>query len=66
VSKAIAHNARYSSYYYVLAGLYRRLGKEAESREALDVFKRLERETNQLEKLRREHRKNAAAPGASA
>jgi len=66
VSKAIAHNARSSSYYYVLAGLYRRLGKEAESREALDVFKRLERETNQLEKLRREHRKNAAAPGASA
>jgi Flp pilus assembly protein TadD len=66
VNKAIALNPRSSSYYYVLAGLYRRLGKEAESQQALDSFKRLERETNELEKMRREHRKNAAAPGAGA
>jgi tetratricopeptide (TPR) repeat protein len=66
VNKAIAHNGRSSSYYYVLAGLYRRLGREAESQQALDSFKRLERETNELEKMRREHRRNAAAPGAGA
>jgi superkiller protein 3 len=66
VNKAIAHNGRSSSYYYVLAGLYRRLGRDAESQQALDSFKRLERETNELEKMRREHRRNAAAPGAGA
>ena len=40
-------------YYYVLAGLYRRLGKMEESRKALESFTRLERETSELEKKRR-------------
>jgi len=66
LNQAIALNPRASSHYYVLAGLYRRLGKADESQKALDSFKRLERETNELEKMRREHRKNAAAPGAGA
>ena len=50
VNRAIALNARASSYYYVLAGLYRRLGKMEESRKALESFTRLERETSELEK----------------
>ena len=66
LNQAIALNPRASSHYYVLAGLYRRLGKADESRKALDSFKRLERETNELEKMRREHRKNAAAPSGGA
>jgi tetratricopeptide (TPR) repeat protein len=64
--KAIALNPRAASPYYVLAGLYRRLGREQESQQALDSFKRLEREATELEKMRREHRRNAAAPGAGA
>ena len=59
LNQAIALNPRASSHYYVLAGLYRRLGKADESRKALDSFRRLEREANELEKMRREHRKNA-------
>jgi len=35
VNRAISFNPRASSYYYVLAGLYRRLGKTDESRKAL-------------------------------
>jgi tetratricopeptide (TPR) repeat protein len=66
LNRAIALNIRASAYYYVLAGLYRRLGKTDESREALDVFKRLERESDKLEKMRREHRKTAAAPNGGA
>ena len=50
---------RASSYYYVLAGLYRRLGKMDESQKALESFKRLEREASELEKKRRERRKTA-------
>ena len=53
VNRAISLNARASSYYYVLAGLYRRLGKVEESRKALESFTRLERETNEIEKQRR-------------
>ena len=66
LNQAIALNPRASAYYYVLANLYRRLGKAEESRKALDSFKRLEREANELEKMRREHRKNAAAPSGGA
>src|SRR5262245_58375979 len=66
LNQAIALNPRVASHYYVLAGLYRRLGKADESKKALDSFRRLEREANELEKMRREHRKNAAAPGAGA
>jgi tetratricopeptide (TPR) repeat protein len=66
LNRAIELNPRAASHYYVLAGLYRKLGRTAESQEALDVFKRLERETSELEKMRRERRRNAAAPGAGA
>ena len=53
LNEAIATNSRVSSYYYVLAGVYRRLGWMDESRKALDVFSRLERESKELEKKRR-------------
>jgi tetratricopeptide (TPR) repeat protein len=66
LNQAIAVNPRASSHFYVLAGLYRRLGKADESRKALDSFKRLERESSDLEKMRREQRKNAAAPSGGA
>src|SRR6266702_1577131 len=66
LNQAIALNPRASSHYYVLAGLYRRLGKTEESRRALDSFKRLEREANELEKMRRQQRKSAAAPSGGA
>ncbi len=53
MNRAIAISPRSSSYYYVLAGLYRRLGKTEESRRALESFTRLEKETNELERKRR-------------
>jgi len=61
VNRAISFNPRASSYYYVLAGLYRRLGKMEESRKALDTFTRLDKETSELEKMRR----SANRPGGS-
>jgi tetratricopeptide (TPR) repeat protein len=61
--QAIAINPRAATHYYVLAGLYRRLGRADESQKALDSFRRLERETNELEKMRREQRRTMAAPG---
>jgi len=65
LNQAIALNPRASAHYYVLASVYRRLGKADESRKALDSFKRLEREANELEKVRREHRKNVAPSGGA-
>ncbi len=53
LSHAISFNTRASSYYYVLSGIYRRLGKKKESQEALEVFTRLDKESNELEKMRR-------------
>ena len=53
MNRAIALNPRASSYYYVLAGLYRRLGEMEDSRKALESFTRLDRESNELEKMRR-------------
>lgn len=53
LNQAIVANPRASSYYYVLAGAYRRLGWTDEGRKALDEFKRLEKESSELEKLRR-------------
>jgi tetratricopeptide (TPR) repeat protein len=53
VARALGFNSRASSYYYVLAGLYRRLGKMEESQKALESFTRLEQETTELEKMRR-------------
>ena len=53
LNQAIVHNPRASSYYYVLAGVYRELGWTDESRKALEHFKRLDRESAALEKKRR-------------
>jgi tetratricopeptide (TPR) repeat protein len=53
LNEAIVHNPRASSYYYVLAGVYRQLGWMDESRKALEAFKRLEQESADLEKKRR-------------
>ena len=53
LNEAIVQNPRASSYYYVMAGLCRRLGLTEESRKALDIFKRLEQESAELDKKRR-------------
>jgi tetratricopeptide (TPR) repeat protein len=63
LNQAISLNPRASSYYYVLARLYRRLGRGEESEKALDAFKRLQRETDELEKRRREVSHAEAADG---
>ena len=60
LNDAIAVNPRAASYYYVLAGVYRRLGWMEESRKALEVFRKLEQESEELEKKRR-----SAVDGAS-
>jgi tetratricopeptide (TPR) repeat protein len=62
LNHAISLNPRSSSYYYVLAGIYRRLGKGDESRKALDSFTRLDQENNDLEKMRRSMSKPNGAP----
>src|SRR5260370_24095651 len=62
LNRAISFNTRASSYYYVLAGLYRRLGKVKESQEALEVFTRLDKESNELEKMRRSVANPAPTP----
>jgi superkiller protein 3 len=54
LNQAISLNPRASSYYYVLSRLYQRLGRTEESRAALVTFERLQRETSELEKKRRE------------
>jgi tetratricopeptide (TPR) repeat protein len=59
LNAAISYNPRASSYYYVLAGIYRRLGWTVESQTALEQFKRLEQESAELEKKRR----SGASPG---
>jgi tetratricopeptide (TPR) repeat protein len=53
LTRAISTNPRASSYYYVLAGVYRRMGRTDDSQKALDTFKRLEREASELEAQRR-------------
>lgn len=50
----VEEHPRSSSYYYVLAGVYRRLGKAEESRKARDSFTRPDQESNDLEKMRRD------------
>jgi protein O-GlcNAc transferase len=62
LNHAITLNTRASSYYYVLAGLYRRLGDLEESKKALEMFTRLERESSELDKKRRGA--SAASAGA--
>lgn len=53
-NRAVQLNSRASSYYYVLATLYRRLGRTNESAQALEQFTKLDRESNVLDKKRRE------------
>jgi len=62
LNRAISVNPRSSSYYYVLAGIYRRLGKTEESKNALDSFTRLDQESNELEKMRRNLSRSRGAP----
>ena len=53
LKRAVSLNGHSSSYYYVLAGLYRREGKPEESQKALEAFTRLDRENSELDKMRR-------------
>ena len=64
LKQAIALNSRSSSYYYVLAGLYRKLGKKAEADEALRGFRKLDRENAELDKMRRNASKASSAAAA--
>jgi tetratricopeptide (TPR) repeat protein len=54
LTRAISINSRAASYYYVLAGVYRKLGRHEESRKAMQEFSRLNRESNEIEQKRRE------------
>jgi tetratricopeptide (TPR) repeat protein len=62
LNHAITLNSRSSSYYYVLSGIYRRLGNLEESKKALDSFTRLDQENSELEKTRRNMSKTRGAP----
>jgi len=62
LNRGISSNPRASAYYYVLARIYRRLGKMDESRKALDSFTRLDKETNDIEEMRRSLRTRSTAP----
>lgn len=62
LNKAIALNPRMSSYYWVLSTVYRRLGKPAESKQALESFMRLEKENNQIEQKRRDLANRSGEP----
>jgi tetratricopeptide (TPR) repeat protein len=53
LNRAIVINPRASTYFYVLAGVYRRLGWTDEQKKALETFKRLEQESNELDRKRR-------------
>ena len=66
LNRATVINPRSSTYFYVLAGFYRRLGRMKESRKALDSFSKLDRENNELEKMRKEARSADAAQAHSA
>lgn len=54
LNQAIAINPRVSSYFYVLGTVYRKLGKMGESRAAMESFRKLDRESNELERKRRD------------
>jgi tetratricopeptide (TPR) repeat protein len=62
LNHAVALNPRSSSYYYVLSGIYRRLGNLEESKKALESFTRLDQESNELEKMRRNMSRSRGAP----
>jgi len=64
VDRAIELNPRSAPYYYVLAGLQRRLGNMEASREALASFKKLQSEADELEKRRRDTRRDSGPAGS--
>ncbi len=53
LNQAISINSRTSSYFYVLGTVYRKLGKFDESKQAMESFRKLDRESNELEQKRR-------------
>jgi tetratricopeptide (TPR) repeat protein len=58
LNRAVGINGRASSYYYVLATINRKLGRIEESRKAMEMFVRLDRESNALDQKRREFLKD--------
>jgi tetratricopeptide (TPR) repeat protein len=63
LNRAVEINGRASSYFYVLATVNRKLGKMEESRKAMDMFVKLDRESNELEQKRREFLKDERRDG---
>jgi tetratricopeptide (TPR) repeat protein len=53
LNQAIEINPRISSYFYVLGTVYRKLGRFDESKTAMESFRKLDRESNELEQKRR-------------
>jgi tetratricopeptide (TPR) repeat protein len=54
ISRAIALNSHASSYYYVLGTILRRLGRSKESQEAFESFRKLEKDSSEIDRKRRE------------
>lgn len=51
---AIAINPRVSSFHYVLGTVYRRMGRQQESQQQMEIFRTLDKESNDLERRRLE------------
>ena len=54
LSRAISLNSHASSYYYVLGTILRRLGRSKESQEAFESFRKLEKDSSEIDRKRRE------------
>jgi len=63
LNRAVAINGRTSSYFYVLATVNRKLGKIEESRKAMEMFVKLDRESNELDQKRRDFLKDEHPDG---
>ena len=57
LEKAIAINPTSTQYHYVVSLAYRKLGREKESLAAIAEFQRIEQQTAELERQRREARR---------
>jgi Tfp pilus assembly protein PilF len=62
LEKAIAIKPTSAQYYYVLSSAYRKLGKHKESEWALEQFRRIDKETADLEAQRRVIRRESLPP----
>jgi tetratricopeptide (TPR) repeat protein len=62
LEKAIALKPTSAQYHYVLSSAYRKLGRNEESRKAMEEFRKIERQTAELEKQRRETRRATLPP----